>query len=437
MSNATHNDDLKLPEIDTAPVQRAALIAAILGIVGFVLFGILNMSVYDSSMGIQDFFFAYQCGFVYWLCLPIGAMALLMISYFTTASWGIVFRRSMQAATRTLPLIALLFIPVAVGMFINEGESSPFWWAEFSATADRLGNDTAEIAAETGLRPEAVEENQHKIDDYLNPWFTIGRAAVYFCVFGGIIFFLNHNGRNSEEQENETAKYNLYSYSGPLLILWGFMVTIAVTDMVMSVEPTWASSMFPVIYVMNSFICTFSIGLFTVYGLYRHEVKVMGIIKEKFRIDIGSLLLGFTMVWAYGSFCQYMLIWAGDLPEESVYYLKRNQDGSLWLYTVYFLMAFHWFSPFIIFLFREVKTNPRTMQFMAGLLLTVCSVDVVWWLLPAVYRESNILPALMGLSAIVGVGGLWGLFYAYQLGQRAILPANEETKFLANWGHHH
>ena len=433
MTNDTHNDDVQLPTIDIAPVQRAALIAAVLGIIGFVLFGILNMSVYDHSMGVKDFFFAYQCGFVFWLALPIGSIALLMIAYVTGASWGVVFRRSMQAVTRTIPVIALLFIPVAVGMFIDNGKSSAFWWADQTWTTGSM----ADIVKETHLRPEAIEENQHKIHDYLNPWFTIGRAAGYFCVLGLIALFLNRNGRRAEEENNENAKYNLRSYSGPLLIIWGFMLTVAATDMIMSVEPTWASSMFPVIYAMNSFICTFCIGLFTVYGLYRHDAKVMGILKEKFRIDIGSLLLGFTMVWAYGSFCQYMLIWAGDLPEESVYYLKRNQHGSLWLYTVYFLMLFHWLAPFIVFLFRPIKTNPKTMQFMAGLLLTVCAIDVVWWLLPAVYRENNLLPALMGLSAIVGVGGLWGLAYAYQLGQRAILPANEETKFLANWGHHH
>ena len=433
MINDTHNDDVQLPTIDAAPVRRVALMATIIGIVGFALFGILNTSVYDKNLGLKDFFFAYQCGFVFWLCIPSGALALLMIAYVTGASWGVVFRRSMQAATRTLPVLALLFIPVAVSFFIDNGESSAFWWTNETWTTGSI----EEIAEREHLRPEAIEENQHKIHDYLNPWFTIGRAALYFCVIGGIAFFLNSNGRKSEEHDSENARFNLRSYSGPLLIVWGFMLTIAATDMVMSVEPTWASSMFPVIYAMNSFICTFSIGLFTVYGLYRHDAKVMGILKEKFRIDIGSLLLGFTMVWAYGSFCQYMLIWAGNLPEESVYYLKRNQTGSIWLYTVYFLMIVHWLIPFVTFLFRPIKTNPRSMQFMAGLLMFVCAVDVVWWILPAVYRENDVFPALMALSAIVGVGGLWGLAYAYQLGQRAILPANEETKFLANWGQHH
>ena len=156
--------------------------------------------------------------------------------------------------------------------------------------------------------------------------------------------------------------------------------------------------------------------------------------KDKFRIDIGSLLLGFTMVWAYGSFCQYMLIWAGNLPEEIAYYKKRGDNG--WEYLAYILMAFHWLLPFIVLLFREVKTSPKAMQRMTVFLLTVCAADVVWWLVPAVPHPEGGLAAPMAFAAIIGFGGIWGLEFSRQLGRNTILPANKETEFLATWGHH-
>ena len=123
----------------------------------------------------------------------------------------------------------------------------------------------------------------------------------------------------------------------------------------MSVEPTWASSMFPVVFAMNQFIWTFASASCLLHP-QRRKPGVLTIVKDKFRIDIGSLMLGFTMVWAYATFCQYMLIWAGNLPEEITYYRKRGDHG--WEYLAYVLMVFHWLVPFVVLLFREVKTNP-------------------------------------------------------------------------------
>jgi len=177
-----------------------------------------------------------------------------------------------------------------------------------------------------------------------------------------------------------------------------------------------------------------ALSVLVFYALTEGQAVALSVVKDKFRIDTGTMLFGFTMLWAYASFCQYMLVWAGDLPEEIMYYLRRGRGG--WEYMAYVLMAFHWLLPFVVFLFREVKTSPPAMRAMAVLLLTLCATDVVWWIIPSIPHPEGGLHVPMAFAAILGVGGLWGLEYARQLGKRPILPANRETAFMAAWGHH-
>lgn len=447
MSTATHHDGhhhadgpVSVPPTDASAVRRLALIAAALGLGAYLVLGFVNLGM--SHHGVQTFFLTYLVGWVFILFLPFGSMALLMIGYLTTASWQLVLRRSFQAATRTLPAVALLGLPIAVSLFISvpAGDesgsvsatetASPFWWADKTWE----GENIKAVADAKGLPEPAVEEAQHKIHDYLNPVFFLVRYVLYFALWGTLIYLLNKWGRRAEETDDANARYNLKAISGPGVIAWALSGTFAITDWVMSVEPTWASSMFPVVFGMNSFICAMSIGVLTFYALNAGKPDVLAIVKDKFRIDIGTLLFGFTMVWAYASFCQYMLIWAGNLPEEITYYRKRGDHG--WEALAYVLMAFHWFLPFIVFLFREVKTSPRAMRRMAALLLAVCALDVVWWIVPAIPHPEGGLHFPMALAAVVGLGGVWGLVYAAQLGTRPLLPENRETVFLATWGGH-
>ena len=445
---------LAIPAIDVSPVRTAALAALVIGSVAFIVLAYLNISTSDGY-GLRDIFMSYTVGFVFWASLPFGALSMTLIAFLTSASWGVVLRRCFHAATRTMPVVAVLFIPVAASVFIAEGKQSPFWWSDQSwvtptgemnsdpafqaavkkMTDNKVKQDVAEIAVEKGLRPEAIEENQHKIHDFLNPVFFTVRGLLYFSIIGGLIFIVNKWARRAEDDDQQDGKDKLRAIAGPGIIVWTLVMTMMGTDWVMSVEPTWASSMFPIVYGMNMFLTTFAFSIFVFYSLNAGNTEVLTIVKDKFRIDIGSLLLALTMVWAYASFSQYMLIWAGNLPEEITYYRKRGDHG--WEYLAYFLMAFHWLIPFVVLLFREVKTNPKSMRILSGMLIVVCMADVIWWILPAVEREHGTLHVPMAIAAIVAVGGIWGVAFARELGKRPILPANSEGKFLATWGQHH
>ena len=438
--------------VDFTPVRTVSLIMLLVGGIAFIVLAGVNLGMSDS--GVRDLFTTYLVGFIFWASLPFAAVGMMCLAYLTTASWGVVLRRHFQAASRTIPVLAVLFVPIAAAVFIAgagttmEDNISPFWWADGSLDGEPASinpdggmkdttADGAPVAgtAREGLRPDAIEEAHHKMHDYLNPLFFVIRAGLYFTVMGVLAFFLNKWGRRFEDTDDPGAWHNLRGLAGPGLPIWALTMTFAATDWAMSVEPTWASSMFPVVFGMNQFTTAFAVGVLVVYALSAGNPTVTAIIKDKFRIDMGSLLFGFTMVWAYATFCQYMLVWAGDLPEEISYYRKRGDHG--WQYMAFFLMAFHFLLPFVIFLFREVKTDRKVMQGLALLLLTVNAVDVVWWVVPSYQHPEGGLYVPMALAAVVMVGGLWGLAYAWQLGQRPILPANSETKFLASWGHHH
>jgi hypothetical protein len=424
VSEHHHDSDYTAPPIEAnfAPLRRVAFLAAFLGAVAFVGLGVANLSMNDRHAATRDFFLTYQAAFVFWLSVPVGGMTLMLLGYLTHASWALVFRRIFQAATRTWPLVFVLFLPVALSTFMNHGSS--FWWAVSPTEMDEI----------KGNLP-AQHEIEHRQGLYLNGPFFLLRALVIFGVFGLFIRAMRKWAPKAEDEGDEAYRAKLRGLGGPGVLTWAILFTVAMTDWSMSVEPTWFSSMFPVVTGMNCFLTTMAFSALVFYSLVGENQTALSIVKDKFRIDIGSLTFGFCMVWAYASFGQFMLIWAGNLPEEIVYYRKRMNGG--WEFVTYALMIFHWAVPFVVFLFRGVKTNPTSMRVMATMLLLICATDVIWWIVPSVPHQGEFqffhLP--MAAAAVAMVGGVWGLAFLGQLRKGNLLP-KKDTAFLANWGHH-
>jgi hypothetical protein len=415
--------------VNVAGLTTVSLICAVVGFAAYGVLGFMNQST-AGEFALRDWFMTYLCGFVFWASLPLGSIFLILVGIMTSASWGVVLRRCFVASVKNLWLVLALFVPIAVSLYFDEGKQSPYWWADHEWHGAK-----ADVAAKTGLRIEAVEENQHKIHDILNPEMFIGITVGGLALLGVLSYIMLGAMKKNDELNQPEAYTYLRKLAGPGVVLWVATMTIVSTLWVMSVEPTWASSMFPIVFGMNCFLTTFSFCIFTFYTVNSDQANTMAVVKDKFRIDMGTLTLAFAMVWAYASFSQYMLIWAGNLPEEVAYYRKRGDHG--WEYLAYFLMAFHWLIPFVTFLFREVKTNTKAMRVMCALLFTVCIADVIWWILPCVPRENSTLHVPMAIAAIVGVGGLFGFFFTRELAKRPMLPANQEGQFLATWGAHH
>lgn len=450
-----------------APFSRVAVIAAI---AGWVTFGVAAMSTLGAADGDDAKHAAqsrvmvgYLSGFTYWFSLPLGAMCLLMIRYVAKSSWGLLLTRPLEAATRTLPLTIVLFLPVVGAVCLAHGQFSPYPWSHHHDEKEPDDKkDEAKAPAPEGKREQAIKaseilvkrekehqkqihaahESDHKnrfeaIFGFLTPTGFVAVSSVLFVIWGAMIFLLNKWGKETSEAKDpavvDRGLEKLQNLSGPGIIVFALTITAAATQWVMSLEVGWASTMFPVIFAVNQFLTAFAfcLALFlTVCGMPPFKAHM----RPKFQLDMGTLLLAFTMFWSYTSFSQFMLIWIGNLPEEIPFYLKRsNETGWYWVSAA--LIALHFALPFVLLLFRNIKLHPGRLRLVALYLLVICAVDVIWWIAPSAAESAFALPWLIDAGAILGMGGVWGLFFLYQLKQRPLFPDNQA--FLLPEGHHH
>ncbi|QJW93854.1 hypothetical protein [Frigoriglobus tundricola] len=452
-----------------AAFTRVAVIAAIVGWALFVVAGIANLGAAEGeaakSAAKSRFMVGYLSGFTYWASLPLGAMALLMIRYVCKTSWGLLLTRPFEAATRTLPLLVVLWLPLAATVAFkddktHQAEFSPYWWSHSHHTevphpdlnphAQDHPGDKREQTVKTGQLAmkkrieERHEEEEKEIREaqygFLSPMGYIAVGGVLFLIWGVMIGLLNKWGKETSEATDpavvDRGLEKLQNISGPGLIVFAITTTASASQWVMSLEPGWSSTMFPVIFAVNQFLTCFAFCL-SLFLLVAGRPPFAGHMRPKFQLDMATLMLVFTLFWSYTSFSQFMLVWIGNLPEEIPFYLKRsNYDGgrSGWWYVSAALIALHFALPFLLLLFRNIKMHPVRLRVVAVYLCLICAVDVVWWIAPS--AQGHGFPAwLIDVGAVLGVGGVWGLFFIYQLRQRPLFPDNQA--FLLPEGHHH
>ncbi len=410
---------------------------------------------------VTKFFGGYLTGYIFWMSLPLGGMSLLMIHYLAKSSWGRLLTRPLEAATRTLPLSFVFFLPLAGAVAMHE--YSPYWWShpgnaehkDISTVMSGEPGDKREQTLEEGKRAfnnaithqlEAErKEREEGIYGFLSAPAFIGVGVVLFLIWGVLIFFLNKWSKEASDSNDPRVvdrKLQLLSnISGPGLIIFAITTTAAATHWVMSLEPGWSSTMFPVIYAVNQFLTCFAFCL-SLFLLWASRPPFVGHMRPKFQLDMGTLLLAFTLVWSYTSYSQFMLVWIGNLPEEIPFFLKRSNyehQGkpfeSFWWCVSARSIALHFAIPFLLLLFRNVKLHPVRLRLVATYLVIICMVDVIWWIAPAEQHPGHFPSWLVDIGAILGVGGLWGLYFIYQLKQRPLFPDNQA--FLLPEGHHH
>jgi hypothetical protein len=431
---------------------RYAGVAAVAGIAIYLVAGFANLSAAHSpeaeEIAKKRFGLAYLTGFIYWFSLPLGGMALLMIGYLAKSSWGLLLRRPMEAAIRTLPLWVLLFIPIAA--IAGNEHYSPYFWTAPEKTHVPPGPESP-IDSAANKREQTMKAGEYMIRKAVNherelrekgnfgflsmPAF-VGVGAALFLIWGVMIYFLDKWGKDASDESNpakvDHALHRLGQLSGPGIIIYAITITAAATQWVMSLEPGWASTMFPVIFAVNQFLTCFGFCL-AMLLLFVSRPPLKDVMRPKFQLDMGTLLLAFTLFWSYTSFSQFMLVWIGNLPEEIPFYLKRSYGG--WWYVSAVLIAFHFALPFLLLLFRDIKLHPVRLRVVAVYLLVICAVDVTWWIEPSQPHEGNFPYWVMDLGAVMGIGGIWGLVWVWQLKQRPLIPASQI--FLLPEGHHH
>ena len=370
----------------TAPVASLQRWALLIGLVAAAV------SAAGGYLNPARFFPAYLVGYLFWLGITLGCLALAMLHHLTGGGWGMAIRRIVEAGFGTLPLLALLFLPLLFGM------PTLYEWTR-----------PKEVALDEILQNKAR---------YLNVESFQIRAGIYFVIWIILGFVLNRWSSGIDPADEPRRRRKLALLSGPGLILWGLTTTFAAVDWVMSLEPHWYSSMFGVLFMGAQGVSGLSVAIVAAVLLraYRPWTEVLTTGRLH---DLGNLLLAFVMFWSYVSFMQYLIIWSGNLPEETPWYLKRSEGGWQWIGVA--LIGLHFLVPFLLLLSRDVKRDPRRLVGVAVLLLVMRLVDLFWLVAPTFWPDGLAIHWLYMVTPIA-VGGLWLAVFAWRLSARAELP---------------
>jgi hypothetical protein len=343
----------------------------------------------------QQFLESYLLGFVFWAGIAMGSFALLLLHHMFGAGWGFTLQRLLEAGTRTFPLLAVLVVPVLAG-------------------APDLYEWTDTRAAETD------ELLKHK-SAFLNLPFFTGRAVFYFVVWIGISLLLKRWIEKLDATGDPRIVQRLRNLSYPGLILYGLTATFAAVDWVMSLEPHWFSTVFGLLFITGQILATFALMIQFVKLLARHEPYAGRVGAQQFH-DVGNLTLAFTMIWAYLSISQYLIIWSGNLPETIPWFQKRSQGG--WQIVAGLLIALNFALPFVLLLSRFVKRRIEILARVGLLLLGMRFVDLFWVIKPA-FHKAGFSVHLLDIAAPVGIGGIWIWYFLHNLKAQSVLPERD------------
>ncbi len=384
MTNFRPQDFPAPPEIDR--LQRTAAIVGAIGIVA---------SVVGAMTSPEQFFRSYLVAFLRVLGPTLGCLGLMMIHHLSGGAWGLGVRRVLEAAARNVPLTALLFIPIIIGM------PHLYEWTN----ADIVSKDPI---------------IQHKAG-YLNSTFFVIRAAIYFLVWGGLAFILTGWSRAQDFRPTPPpADRKFRVLSGPGVLAYAITITFASFDWVMSLDPHWYSTIFGLLFMVGQGLTGIAFTAILAFVISRRPPMDAVLSAEKIH-DYGKLMLTFTMLWAYLAYSQFLLVWSPNLPEEITYYIRRLQTGWLGLSVIILLGVF--VIPYCLLLSRGLKRSASRLAYLGLFVFVMRYVDLYWMVMPTLHAE----PAVhwLDLATAAGLMGLWIAAFCWNLKGPALVPVND------------
>jgi hypothetical protein len=354
---------------------------------------LLAASIAGAYFSPNDFFRSYLVGYLYLISLTLGSMAYLMVHHLTGGAWGVMTRRSLEAATRTLPLVAILFIPIGCGM------SNLYSWA----------------------RPEVVLHDhilQHR-SGYTNPEFFLARAAIYLVVWMVFAFFLNR--WSAEQDRNPSGRHGrLMKLSTGGLIFYLFSITFAAIDWAESLQTEWASSIWGLMFIAAEGFTALAFLIVVMAVLSRRE-PMSRVLKPSHFHDLGKMLLANLMVWAYFVFVQYLIVWSSNLTHEIHYYLPRT--GTSWGWLGVALIVVQFLIPVLLLLNRPLKRNAYLLAGVAVIVLVMRYFDLIWIVLPGYYTHGFRIQWMQVLTPL-GLICIWLWAFLRELPRFPLIPVN-------------
>lgn len=397
MSARTNGSEFTAPEMVNTLYQRSLGIG--------LLFGVISLITAILPGTREQFFHSYLIGFMLWLGVTLGSMVILMIQHMTGGKWGMVIRRQLEAAMKCLPLMGVLFIPIlAAGV--------PYLYGAW-------------------LNPNPYDKHMVELSQvYMRRFGTANflflngytdRAIIYFLIWFLFAYLLNRLSKQQDNPPVENLAPRFRRIAAPGLILYAFSISFAVIDWVMSLSPPWISTIYGFIFIVGEVLSALCVAVI-VERILSNSEPTASLLKPKEVHDHGNLILTFVMLWAYFSFSQLLIIWAGNLPSEIHFFTRRLYLG--WQIVALALVVFHFAVPFLLLLSRSFKRDPKTLVWLASWLLFMRFVDLFWYIEPNFTQKISSLSWIHLLDIVVpiAIGGIWFAMFWRNLRSRPLLP---------------
>ncbi len=397
-------------------LNRIQSLAMPIGIVGLIL------TVIGFFISPATFFPVYLVAFMLWFGVTLGSIAWLLIHHVAGSGAFFLIRRLLEAGARNLPMMAILFVPIALTTIVPSLHFYPW-------------TDAAHVAGDHVLEFKSP---------YLNVPFWLMRAVFYFAVwFVTLVLLLNWGKKQAEGDLSATHKLSMWGAVG--LLMYVFTVTFAAFDWVMSLTPHWFSSLFGVIFIVGQGLSTLCLMHVMITKL-TEGTALTDFVPQRYFRDLGNMTLAFTLLWAYTNFSQYVIIWSGNIGEEASWYVPRIQTN--WVIIGGFLIACHFALPFLTLLSSSVKVRIQNLAKLALWILLMRYIDMNFYI-TATFAPNlfgNAIPGytpvspqlgsanwLAGIGSMLGMGGLWMWAWARNLKQSPDLLAAGDPRFVGQY----
>jgi hypothetical protein len=367
--------------------------------------------------------FSYLFAFMTVLSIALASLGFVLIQHATRAGWSAVVRRIAEASAATLPLFAVLFIPIAA---LGFGDLYP--WSHESDSI--LEAKRWWLGAELG---------NHSMSKFLV------RAVIFFgiwAVLGQLVWRKSLAMDKTEGDAQRTAiTHSLWKLSAGGIFLFALSLAFAAVDWLMSLQPHWYSTMYGVYYFAGAMVGFYAFLALAMMALQKGGMLKHAITTEHYH-DVGKFLFGHTVFWAYITFSQFMLIWYANMPEETEFFIVRMEGG--WDKVSLAMPIIHFFLPFLFLISRHVKRHRVALAAAAVWMLAVHALDIFWNVMPnqgahhggpagaageaveaAAHHAPHFSIALTDITALVGVAGLFLAAFAFALKRAPVVCINE------------
>ncbi|MFZ1685486.1 MAG: hypothetical protein WAU88_15320 [Candidatus Zixiibacteriota bacterium] len=371
---------------DKGTFGRNALIVAVVG---------LALSAVGYVVDSEQFFFAYLTAFTFWMTLSLGSLFFVMLHHLVGATWSVVIRRLAESLMATIPYMAILFIPVLLGVH------HLYHWSHPEV-----------VAADPLLMKKSA---------FLNIPFFVIRAIIYFFVWSALAHLLYKNSIKQDTAPSTELTQKLKTISAPGMILFALTSTLAGFDWLMSLEPHWYSTIFGVYFFAGGLVG--AISLMTVMAAFVQSRGVLrGTITVEHYHDLGKLMFAFIIFWTYIGFSQYFLIWYGNIPEETIWYLQRWEGG--WKTISMIILFGHFAIPFTLLNFRSAKRTLTPLVIMGVWIIVMHWFDHYWMVLPT-HLPKGASISWIEIVATFGIGGVFFWAFWTRFSSTAMVPVGD------------